>query len=236
MVRTRTIYMPYVKAYDQGDTKCLSNLGDVFLSANLNGYILCEKVHPENTSTLPEMDLVTCNYFPDPVIGQNSYVWLSYLANDRPGIKYCENGQSHYDVNDIIDIEFIKMSMAKNNTRKTGDPIITTGNSFYVCQSKDGCIYLLRGTTTSPIITKVCKGDYATAYIQPNGSVNIYVRVGKNTHKYKGIVTSVNGNSTLETTYITQINNCEVVFELLNNKIMYKSYDNNSWSIKELEY
>lgn len=235
--RTRTIFMPYVKAYaDTEGVKRLESLGDVFLSSNLNGYVLCEKVDPENTSTLPEMDLVTCNYFPDPVMGQNSYVWLSYLVYDRPGIKYCENGQIHYDVDDVITQEFIKMSMAKNNNRKTGDPIITTTNSFYVCQSKDGYIYLLRGTTTSPLITKVCKGEYATAYTQPDGSVNIYVRVEKNIHKYKGYATTENGVTTLCTTYITQINNAECVFELLNNKIMYKRFDSNFWYTKDLEY
>ena len=82
---------------------------------------------------------------------------------------------------------------------------------------------------------KICDGGiYATAYYQPDDTINVYVSFGNYVEKYK--LTKADPNTIYFTlsSFVCKIEDCSCVYELFNNNILKKT--NTGWVFDTLEF
>lgn len=206
---------------------------DVLIGENTINYLSATKLTEDNYD-LGYVSAVRANYGGELVSGMNSNVSRFYIKNDRPGIEYYNNDNKHYALKDSVEGKFIKQFPARKHTRNVGDMSIYLYDIFHVAQKDDGCFYLIRGIDENPYCTKICKGDFATAYQQEDYSVNIYITKGNKVEKYKGYAIEENGSTKLKTNYVKTYSDCDCIMELLNNKVLRHS--STGWKIETLEY
>ena len=84
---------------------------------------------------------------------------------------------------------------------------------------------------TLTYVVKIGFGNYASAYRQPDDSINVYITNAGKVTKYK---LTKNSQNQYEITSTSEISTTTRVYELLNNKIL--KFGNRKWSIATLQY
>ena len=99
-----------------------------------------------------------------------------------------------------------------------------------VAKLDDGYFYYIDSVMSSKPV-KVAKGNRATAYLQSNGQINVYLsRSDGSTDKYSVI----KSGTTYYPYFMCNIPDCDVVFETLNNKII--KHTSSGWETATLNY
>lgn len=130
-------------------------------------------------------------------------------------------------------IPWIYSAVAHSNFFTLENSIESTKNMKAVAlNGNDGYFYYFNNSTSIKNMTKIGKGLQATAYIQPNGFVNVYInKIDGSTDKY----TIITDGETDQANYMCTIKDCDVVYETLNNKII-KHTSAYGWQIAKLTY
>lgn len=146
-----------------------------------------------------------------------------FINNNRqPGLYYLASPASlSFDIfklNEFLNGEFYFVSTARyNNYISNQTKIYSLSNIVFIAAFEDGYLYLIYGRRCEGV-SKIAKyGQFATAYIQEDGSVNVYINRGYTTHKYN--LTNLS-KFNYKTTFVETITDCDCFYELNNNQIL----------------
>lgn len=118
-----------------------------------------------------------------------------------------------------------------DNNRYYGQETKTLSQITFIAKHENGYMYYIH--SKSNYILKIAKGEFATAYYQPNGNINVYINKEDNTtEKYVLSLNETTGQ--FEANIATTITDCLKVFEMLNNRIAKKT--SSGWQIATLAY
>lgn len=218
--------------------------------ASLNGvvktlsrYLTKETTTNENRCiAIADDNATTYDSYAGPVL-VNSPIYNFCTSNsgvstiiDNKAIKYyytANLSKLTYDVNNTSNYlqgEFFFTTVARNNNYITNQNLlVTTENLPIFACFEDGFLYLIYGTNCKGV-TKIAKaGNFATAYIQTDNSINLYINKGYTTYKYNLVK---NENSYVySVTFIEKITNCDCVYEIKNGALL--KHTQSGWIIQE---
>lgn len=178
----------------------------------------------------------TLNAFSPPEDNQNKYIkYFTKTTIGQPSL--CQFYKTSATVKDGLasiavltnDNQFISANKTTNMTKNclytfnvSNNYINLSANTLYAIDTKilalfeDGYIYYLNKINLD-YATKIAKGEYATAYIQQDGTVNVYITRENTVNKY--VLNPIN-TSTFTPTYVKKYDNCDIVYEIMNNQII----------------
>ena len=91
----------------------------------------------------------------------------------------------------------------------------------------DGNIYFLKGFSSTPL--KLGAGNFATGYVQTDGSINIYVSDNYNTTKYNLVLNSITEKFEINST--STISDKDAIYEMYDGYYLIHSVTTPSWSV-----
>ncbi|MDY2696329.1 MAG: hypothetical protein SOV27_04125 [Eubacteriales bacterium] len=208
---------------------------DTTLSNNADGYLLFSPTeHYINAFNPPEDN--TTKYFTD---GTTFIHGLPVWGYKRPFTAKMKSGVpagANMNVNNGYSIfspilnyqkgEWLLAYDIIDNYLTDNSNVLAYNNYCALFLNENGYIYFAHEVQLN-YVTKIAKGEFAIGYKQPDGSINVYITKKHNVYKYK--VTKNTSTYKYEPTLIKTYENCDIVYEILNNQII-KCYKN-EWSI-----
>jgi len=96
-----------------------------------------------------------------------------------------------------------------------------------IVRGVSGYFYILNNYNENTIKYKIQKGEYASAYLQQDGTINVYIVQNTTTYKYNFSIDTTN-KTYIQNSYEV-ISNCEYVYEGINRILFIKN--RTTWSV-----
>ena len=162
-------------------------------------------------------------------------MFIVNIYQDTPAYERLDFGGPIYTYSKIKDLmpnSWLFATHINHNYRMYEDEVIKTKPQI-IAKYSDGYMYYCNevGTTYA---TKIGIGSFATAYKQQNGNINVYITNNNGIDKYT--LTQNPETNKYESTQKIRINDCDIIYETLYNKIIKHSVSTKIWSIDALEY
>ncbi len=225
----------FLPKYTINSSNEIDSVEDVLITKDYNNKLNIYKKTNNDFSSLTNILSINLNYYIEPVNNLYNNNLNTYVTSDGcPQLLTCYSYTlSSISFNKLSQIKSgkWKMCFGVNNNNYTSSSTFSNTNYPIVALHNDGYFYFIPNKDTDYIV-KIDKGQFATAYIQPNGKINIYISHRLSTRKY-----TLNLDSTGKYYLMSNVNyisNASKVYELYNNKILKKA--NNKWSIETLNY
>lgn len=226
-------FTPYPTLAKMGE-EYFSNLCDAILKDSYNGkkyfFDLSDNSEISSNSTV---NYRTSN---DPIVGSYAYIMAPAIVQDMPSNDLYNFGCTITPYSNIIKKKtgpFLFNCIAQRNYKTMSD--LANSDKTFVFLHENGSFYLMPHYKYGLIsfqVLEVGKGTYATAYVQPDEKINVYLTNGNNVDKYSFIKDA--STEKYSGSFIQTISNCDRVFETLNDKII--KHSSSGWTIAELEY
>ena len=121
-------------------------------------------------------------------------------------------------------------SVDRSNAQVGTKGMLPSTNVKNIALNEDGYFYYLYNGT-SGINLKLGKGTYARGYVQTDSTINVYITNNKNVYKY-----NIKRNSSPICDGYTIINDCDVIYELCNDKVLKHVVSNDTWCIEYVPF
>ena len=160
---------------------------------------------------------------------------ISYISNKTICNMATNLGDAFFNfdnltIDGVTDWFFTSIVNYNHNTMESAVP--ASEEVMCVAFANDGNCYLVKNTKTNTHYVKICKnGTYVTAYLQPNGSINVYVSYNNYIDKYN--ITKTDDLYT-SSTYVCTIDDCSCIYEMFNDTIIKKT--SSGWVVDMLEF
>ena len=122
----------------------------------------------------------------------------------------------------------------QNNNADDGMPYTNSGGLCpLVALNANGYIYYFMGSTKGKAV-KLGRGNYANAYLETDGTVNVYVSDNYSTTKFKLTLEQANASNLYNPSYLvtsSESMNYSAVFELYDNKLLAQNPTTRGWSV-----
>lgn len=214
----------FAKVYDDSFLKICSN----------NNYSYCVEDSAGIDSTQYFNITQDHSYSNDIVIGNYKYVLMPAIQNSQTVLKSPTFNTSAFEfenmvVNDVS--EWLYAGLLIDNFYTQDMESLDAKKMGCIAFGDDGYMYLLKNRRTNPHACKICKGGiYATAYMQQDQTINVYICFGNYVEKYQIVPT----NEKYQTcNFVEKINDCFCVYELINGNTIYKT--NTGWVLNVVE-
>ncbi len=224
-------FLPYCSYNKSTDTN-FTAVYDGILKESADGYKYFNTA-PEPSETPVTKQTKSTTYSSSlPCCGRYLYNISLIIKNDVPYFDRMDNNSSQDSFNVSGIGTWTYCSLVQSNFFTLENQIQTLQSMKAVAlKNEDGYFYYFKNRTTVLFPTKICKGIRATAFMQSNGYINVYVaKKDGNTDKYTIVI---DGN-TEQANYMCTIKNCDVVYETLNNKII--KHTPSGWTYETLTY
>lgn len=161
------------------------------------------------------------------------YALNFHIRNSKPqatSLNYGGHTELFKNTN-IISGEWLYVAGLQNNHNTFDAGGELHENLQAVALNEDGCFYFFNKREITQAI-KICKGgNFATAYKQQDGSINVYVSNGLSTSKY--ILTLVDENlKTYSCVFEQTFDDCLAYYETINNNVLKKT--KSGWVLQTL--
>lgn len=220
------LFAPYT-SYNTSSQQLTKYIENTFHFENAydNRYY-CLQLNDDNTfSSLTSSANIT--HSSEYLLSNYQYNFVIEIINSLPKISIIDSkGTYNYsDLANKMPNDWLYAVGDIDNFRTSSKAYRTLGNVTCVAKYSDGYFYYITSRTT-PQYVKLCKGgNGATAYLQSDGSVNVYINFDTYVKKFNIL------NKTV--TFIETIENCTCVYEVLDTHIIKRDISNN-WTIESL--
>jgi len=224
----RDKYMPLQESYT-GQT--VGNVFDCIVRHNVNNKLSYYRINNNDINDLTKLashDVLHCTDFfnigyDKPVLAikntPNIEIYSIYNTLNSQHFKTAQNSiEGNWNFVTTLNCNY----MNPNSTR------FNYYDRRLLARNENGYFYFF-SKYDRPYVYKLCRGTFATAYLQENGLINAYICDGRDTQKY---IITINSNFTASIVKDKTYANTLVVYELYDGKALMETIT--GWSVGNL--
>ena len=163
---------------------------------------------------------------------QHPYIIAHHIKNSIPVFEeYSIVGSrdEYRNLKRYNDKEWFFVTLVKENYKTFEGGPTSFDYTKAIALNEDGYYYLINNRSVNQVLKIAKGGDYVTAYLQTDNSINVYISNGYTVKKY---ILTAGTNNKYTCTYDCEITNCCYYFELVNNCVLKKT--TSGWQLETL--